>query len=132
MADLHFPVAVIFGNVSVVEFENSAALQIMRAGNLVQMDGPPPLIDSDFAVYRLRKLQSPRGLSWLIAHPSGVTPVTFALEWAPVSGISAARMLFRSQLDIQTGRNDLKAKRQELDAAQTLEGMLKIVRGPEH
>src|SRR5258706_5792043 len=80
VSDLAFPVAVVFGRSSVVLFNDPTALGTMQIGNLNAVPEPPPLIDSTFAVYTLAKLASTHNGLWLMAHPTGSTPVTFALE----------------------------------------------------
>ena len=129
VADLKFPVVVvIFGKSSAVEFKDAAALGTMTMGNLNAITGPPPLIDSSFAIYTLTKLRSTHNGLWLMANPTGSTPVTFTLERAPKSGIEVARALMRERLDEQTWRTDLDEKRRALATEQTLAGMLAIVR----
>jgi hypothetical protein len=129
VADLHFPVVVIFGKASVVKFASAEALGTMSIGSLNAVIGPPPLIDSTFTVYTLTKLGSTHNGLWLMANPTGVTPVTFELERAPKSGLEAARELMRLRLEEQTWRTDLDEKRRALAAEQTLAGMFAIVNG---
>jgi hypothetical protein len=128
VADLHFPVAVIFGTSSVVAFQDAADLSLMRMGNLNTITGPPPLIDSNFAIFTMTKLGSTHNGLWLMTHPTVGTPVTFELECAPNSGIDAARALLRARLDDQTWRRDLEQKRRALAAEKTLGGMVAIVK----
>jgi hypothetical protein len=128
VADLHFPVAVIFGKAGVVMFKDAQDLGTMRIGHLNGVISPPPLIDSHFSIYTLAKLGSTHGGLWLMAHPTGFTPVTFELERAPKSGIEAARELIRSQLDAQTWRQDLEYQRGVLAAQQTLSAMVATLR----
>jgi hypothetical protein len=130
VSDLQFPVAVIFGRASVVKFTDSADLGKMLVQNLISIDGPPALIDSHFAIYHLAKLRSTHNGLWLMANPTGITPVTFELQRDPESGIAAARTLLRSRLDDQTWRTDLEQQRHQLDSQQTLDAMLKIVQNP--
>jgi hypothetical protein len=127
VADLHFPVAVIFGTSSVVAFKDAADLSTMRMGNLNTLTGPPPLIDSSFAIYTMIKLGSTHNGLWLMTHPTSGTPVTFELERAPNTGIEAARALLRARLDDQTWRRDLEEKRRALAVEPTLAGMIEIV-----
>ena len=129
IADLHFPVAVIFGNASVVLFKDAGDLGIMQIGNLNTVTGPPSLIDSTFAIYSMVKLGSTHNGLWLMAHPTGPTPVTFELERASKTGIEAARELMKLRLDEQTWRTDIEQKRRALTAEQTLPGMVTIVQG---
>ncbi|MDR3402570.1 MAG: hypothetical protein P4L99_08730 [Chthoniobacter sp.] len=129
VADLRFPVVVLFGESSVVAYPDATALSTMRIGNLNTITGPPPLIDSQFAVYRLTKLGSTHNDLWLMMHPTGSTPVTFTLERAPQSGLEAARALLGHYLETQTWRRDLEQKRRALAAERTLPGMLTIVQG---
>ena len=129
VADLRFPVVVIYGKSSVVLFKDAADLGTMGISHLNNVTGPPPLIDSSFAVYRLAGLASTHGGLWLMAHPTGSTPVKFELQRAPASSIEVARGLLRQRLAEQAWRTDLEVKRRQLDAEQTLEGMLGIVQG---
>lgn len=129
VADLKFPVAVNYQRAAVVLFTDATDLSTMSLGQLNGISGPPPLIDSSFTIYTLKDLRSTHGSLWLMAHPTGLTPVTFNLERAPKSGIEAARELMRARLDEQTWRDDLVEKRKALAAEQTLAGMVAIVRG---
>ena len=131
VADLQFPVAVIFGNASIVTYKDAEDLSAMWMVNYLAVDGPPPLIDSRFAVYRLAKLASTHGGLWMMVHPAGVTPVTFELERAPAN--RASKRLapsLRAYLDQETWRSDLEEKRKELAAKKTLPEMLAIVQSP--
>jgi hypothetical protein len=127
VADLHFPVAVIFGKATVVTFKDAEDLGSMWMGNFLSVDGPPPLIDSSFAIYRLSKLASTHSGLWMMVHPTGVTPVTFELEHAPESGIEPARALLLAYLDQRTSLSDLEQKRKKLASKKTLPEMLAIV-----
>ena len=111
-----------------VLFKDATDLGTMRMGNLNTVTGPPPLIDSDFAVYTMAKLASAHNGLWLMTHPTSGTPVTFELERAPKTGIEAARDLMRPYLDQQTWRSDLEQKRRALAAEKTLPGMVSIVK----
>ncbi|MCE9610103.1 MAG: hypothetical protein K8R23_07825 [Chthoniobacter sp.] len=128
LADLHFPVAVIFQKGSVALYSDAAALGTMSIGQLNAVTEPPPLIDSSFAIYRLAKLRSTHNDLWLMANPTGITPVSFTLERLGPSGMDAARELLRARLDAQTWRTDLDEKRRALAAEQTLTGMAGVVR----
>jgi hypothetical protein len=128
VADLHFPVAVIFGTSSVVAFKDATDLSTMRMGNLNTITGPPPLIDSSFAIFTMAKLRSTHNGLWMMTHPTAGTPVTFELERAPNSGIEAARALIRARLDDYTWRTDLEQRRRALATEQTLAGMVAIVK----
>lgn len=130
VADLHFPVAVIFGNSSVVAFKDAAALGTMLIANLNAVTGPPPLLDSEFAIYTMTKLGSTHNGLWLMSHPTGSTPVKFELERAPKSGVEAARELLRLRLDAQNWRSDLEEQRRALNAERTLAGMVEVVNSP--
>jgi len=128
-ADLHFPVVVLFGNTSAASYANASALGNMSIGQLNAVIGPPPLIDSQFAIYRLAKLSSTHNGLWLMANPTGSTPVTFTLERDPKSGIEATRTLFLQRLEGQTWRTDLDQRRRALATEQTITGMLALVQG---
>lgn len=127
--DLRFPVVVIYGKSSAVLFQDATALGTARIADLNAVEGPPPLIDSDFNVYTLRELSSTHDSPWLMAHPTGSTPVTFRLERAEKSGVETARELMRARLDEQTWRGDLAERRDALANEQTLPGMIFIVEG---
>jgi len=127
VTELHFPVIVFFGQTSVGTFKDADDLGTIYINQLTAVDGPPPLVDSQFNVYRLAKFRSTHGDLWLMAHPSGGTPVTFELQRAEPSGIEAARALMRQWLDQQTWRHDLDQSRRALASEKTFSGMLKIV-----
>ena len=127
VADLRFPVVVIYGKSSAVLFHDAKSLDTARIADLNAVVGPPPLIDSDFRIYTLRELGSTHGSLWLMAHPTGSTPVSFKLERASKSGIETARELMRARLDEQTWRSDLAQSREALAGEQTLAGMAAIV-----
>lgn len=129
VADLKFPVAVNYQRAAVVLFTDATDLGTMSLGQMNGISGPPPLIDSSFAIYTLKDLRSTHGSLWLMANPTGFTPVTFTLERAPKSGIEAVREIIRGRLDEQTWRDDLPAKRNALAAEQTLAGMVALLRG---
>jgi hypothetical protein len=131
VADLHFPVVVLFGNASVGTYPDVAALGTMLIAHLNAVTGPPPLIDSQLAIYRLDQLGSTHNGLWLMAHPTGSTTVHFELRRTPQSGPEAARDLLRACLDAQTWRHDLEQRRRDLATQQTLPGMLAIVQGGE-
>ncbi len=129
MADVKFPAVVIFGTTSTAIYRDAADLGEMSIGQLNAVKGPPPLIDSSFTVYRLDKLGSTHGGLWLMAHPTGTTPVTFELARADKTGIDAARVLLRARLDEQTWRDDLDAARQVIATSQDLAAMFAAVKG---
>ncbi|MBE2180671.1 MAG: hypothetical protein IAE97_09395 [Chthoniobacterales bacterium] len=129
VADLHFPVVVIYGTTSVVLYPNAHTLGFASIASLNALTGPPALIDSDFNIYILEELASTHGTLWLMTHPTGNTPVTFQLARAPESGIAVARQLLRPRLEDQTWRDDLDQGREALAREETLAGMFAIVDG---
>jgi hypothetical protein len=129
VAELRFPVVVIYGKSSAVLFPDSAALGSASIASLNATTGPPPLIDSDFKIYTLRDFGSTHSGLWLMANPTGSSPVTFKLERARQSGIATARKLIQTRLDAQTWRDDLLERRKALSQEQTLAGMMAIVEG---
>jgi hypothetical protein len=129
VADLRFPVVGIYGKSSGVLFPDATALGTARIADLNAVVGPPPLIDSGFAIYTLRELGSTHGGLWLMTHPTGSTPVSFKLERAPKSGIEIARELLRTRLNEQTWRSDLAQRREALAKEPTLAGLFAIVQG---
>lgn len=128
-ADLHFPVVVLYGNSNMESFANTSDLGTMSIGKLNTVYGPPPLIDSQFIIYRLANLSSTHNGLWLMANPTGRTPVTFTLERDPKTGIEVARALFLERLEQQTWRTDLEQRRHTLATEQTVAGMLALVQG---
>jgi len=129
VADLQFPVVVLYGHGNVRTFPDADSLNTMSIGVLNSAVGPPALIDSQFKRYRLADLASTHNGLWLMMNPTGTTPVKFTLERAPESGIAVARALFLPFLEGQTWRQDLDEKRRALAAEQTLPGMFTIVHG---
>ncbi len=129
VADLHFPVVVIYGTSSVVLYPDARALGFASIASLNAVTAPPPLIDSDFNICILEELGSTHGTLWLMTHPTGNTPVKFKLARAPESGIAAARALMQARLDDQTWRDGLDQEREALAREETLAGMFAIVDG---
>ena len=126
VADLHFPVAVLFPSTTSLLYKDAADLGVMHTNLLTGPAGAPVLIDSDFKIYTMEKLSSVHGGLWLMAHPVGNTEVKFELQNAPASGLQAALDAMRAQLDKQDWRTDLEERRKSLAAQKTLPGMLKI------
>jgi hypothetical protein len=127
VADLHFPVAVLFSNSSAIRYDNAADLGVMPVQLVINSKFPPILIDSQFNILTLQKLSSIHGGLWLMVHPSGNTEVTFDLKRAPKSGLDAARSAMRAQLDMQDWRTDLDQRRTTLATQTTLPGMLTLL-----
>ena len=131
VADLHFPVAVLFSNSSSVSYKDAADLGVMHVNLIMMTDQSPALIDSNFEIYTMDHLRSTHGGLWLMVHPSGNTEVEFTLLRAQKSGLEAARAAMRAQLDKQTWRSDLDKQRAALAAQTTLSGMLDVLRSEE-
>jgi hypothetical protein len=129
VADLTFPVVVIFGTTAAALYRDAADLGEMSIGHLNAQNGSPPLIDSSFVVYRLDKLASTHSSMWLMTHPTGTTSVTFELARAETSGIDAARRLLRARLDEQTWRDDLDDARRAIATGNDLAAMFAAVKG---
>jgi quinolinate synthase len=98
----------------------------MHTNYVVLIEGTPMLIDSQFKIYAVESLRSTHNDMWLMAHPSGLTEVTFELK-AQGSGREAARALFTRQLEKQTWLTDLDERRQLLGEKQSLLEMAAIV-----
>jgi hypothetical protein len=128
IADLHFPVAVLYSNSSTVSYKDAADLGVMHMNLIIMTDQRPALIDSNFEIYTLDHLRSTHGGLWLMAHPSGTTEVEFTLTRAAKTGLEAARNAMRAQLDMQTWRDDLEKRRAALAKQTTLNGMLDVLR----
>lgn len=127
MADLHFPVAVLYSTSSCVLYNDAADLGVMHVNLVNGPEHAPTLIDSGFNIFTLENLRSTHGGMWLMAHPSGATEVAFELKTAPESGLQAALDAMRAQLDKQDWRTDLEERRKSLAAQKTLPAMLKIL-----
>lgn len=124
VAELHFPVAVLFSTSSSVLYENAADLGVMHVNLVNGSTDAPTLIDSDFNLYTMENLRSTHGGLWLMAHPSDNTEVAFELKATSKSRMQAALAAMRVQLDKQTWRTDLEEKRSTLSAQKTLAGMI--------
>ena len=123
---LQFPVVILFGNSATRVCKDPADLTTMHTNYLVLSEGTPVLIDSQFKIYAMERLRSTHNGMWLMAHPSGLTEVTFELK-AQRSGRDAARELFTRQLEKQTWLTDLDERRHSLGAKQSLLEMAAVV-----
>src|SRR5688572_29571380 len=90
IADLKFPVMVIHNNTSIKIEENADELQQMHVNYASAPKTWPMLIDSEFNIYTMENLRSTKSGLWLMANPSGITPVAFDLKRAPESGLKPA------------------------------------------
>ena len=128
VADLHFPVAVLFPSASIVLFKDKVDLGVMHMNYVLDSGGASPVvIDSNFDIYTMERLRSTHGGLWLMAHPSGTTEVAFDLTRSPKSGLEAARKAMRAQLDKQTWRHEIEEKRKSLAAQKTLVEMVDLL-----
>lgn len=128
LPDLRYPVAVLYGNTSVMTFKDANDLGVMYVNSVLsRSNDSPPLIDSNFVIYSMNGLRSTHSDLWLMANPAGGTSVYFKLEPASKTGIDAARELLRAQLDLQSWREDLEKRRRALAKEKTLAGMVKIL-----
>ena len=125
---LRLPVVMLFENASMRACKEQSELTNMHTNYLTLNNEPPLLIDSEFKIYSLDHFQSVHGGLWLMAHPSGTTEVTFELK-AQKSGREVARESFMRQLEKQTWRDDLEARRKALASRQTLLEMADLVQG---
>ena len=123
---LQFPVVILFGNSATRVCKDRADLTMMHTNYVVLSEGTPALIDSQFKIYAVERLRSTHNGMWLMAHPSGLTEVTFELK-AQRSGREAARELFTRQLEKQTWLTDLDERRHSLGAKQSLLEMAAVV-----
>ena len=123
---LQFPVVILFENSGTRVCKDPADLTTMHTNYLVLNKGTPVLIDSQFNIYTVEGLRSTHNGMWLMAHPSGLTEVTFELK-AQRSGREAARELFTRQLEKQTWLSDLDERRHSLGAKQSLLEMAAVV-----
>jgi hypothetical protein len=128
---LHFPVVVFFSNANTALFTGANDLKMMAVQLVINSNSPPTLVDSDLAVYHLNKLSSIHGGFWLIAHPSGLTEVTFDLAASRKSGLDAARAAFIAQLEQETWWDDLPQRREKLAKSTTLKEMFDLVKSEE-
>ena len=116
---LQFPAVILFGNSATRVCKDPADRTTMHTNYLVLSEGTPVLIDSQFKIYAVERLRSTHNGMWLMAHPSGLTEVTFEPK-AQRSGREAARALFTRQLEKQTWLTDLDERRHSLGAKQSL------------
>ncbi len=128
VADLHFPVVVLYGKYNVVSFPDPESLGTTTIGNLNAVTEPPPLIDSAFNIYIQQELGSTHNWLWLMINPVGSTPVKFRLERAPKSGLELTREYFLARLDQQTWHDDLPKRRAALARETTLSGMIAVLK----
>jgi hypothetical protein len=119
IAELRFPVAVLFGNGSMLLGQQPGQLTNMHTNYIILNSETPLLIDADFKINSLDHFRSVHGGLWLMAHPSGATDVTFELK-PQKSGRKEAHKLFAHQLQKQTWRQDFESKRQALSRSQSL------------
>jgi|GEM_PF-2893188 len=127
VAELRFPVVVLYGKSKVSLSTDAAALGIVSAAELNAVTGSPPLIDSDFRVFSLQEFGSTHHWLWHMANPTSGTSVKFRLERTPRGGLETAREMLRARLDEQTWHSDLPKRRAELAKAQTLAAMAEIL-----
>ena len=134
VADLHFPVAVLYPRSLSLLFKDANDLGVMYVQVVINLDDAPTLIDSDFHIYTMQKLRSTHGGLWLMAHPSGGTEVSFELQRAPQSGLQAALDAMSTQLGKETwlDADELDKKRAKLARQKTLTGMMGIVKPPDY
>lgn len=128
MADLQFPVVVLYSTALTILYKDAVDLSVMSVQLVINSRTPPVLIDSKLDVFTLQKLRSTHNGLWLIAHPAGATEVTFELKPAPTSGLDAARSATRAQLNLQTWRTDLEQRRKNLAVQTSLPAMLELLR----
>jgi hypothetical protein len=128
VADLEFPVAVLYSTASTMLYSNAADLGVMGVQLVINSSHPPVLIDSGLRVFTLEKLRSIHGDLWFVLHPSGNTEVTFELKRGAESGRDAARAEMTKQLEMQTWRTDVQQRRETLARETTLAGMFKVLR----
>jgi hypothetical protein len=122
METLQFPVVILFGNSSVLSCARPDDLKKMHTNYLTLNDQTPRLIDSSFNIFTMENLRSVRGGLWLMAHPSGITEVTFDLK-GQKSGRAEAQRLFAEQLRKQTWRDDQASRLETLNRSQSLREM---------
>ncbi len=130
VADLHFPVVVLYPRSLTSLFKDADDLHVMYTQVVINLDEAPTLIDSDFHIYSMQKLHSIHGGLWLMANPNNGTEVTFELQRAPQSGLQAALDAMSAQLDKQTwhDHDELDKLHAKLARQKTLAGMFNIVK----
>jgi hypothetical protein len=128
VSDLQFPVVVLYTNASTRVFKDATDLGQMNTQTVINSNSPPVLVDSAFNIFTLEKLQSIHGGLWLMAHPVGITEVTFDLQRAPKSGLDAARAAMQAQLETQTWRDDIDARSKKIATQTTLDGMRELLK----
>ena len=92
VADLQFPVLVVYPSAGFSTFENADNLKTMRLQKLLMSRDTAALIDSKLRVFLLENLKSNKnGMSIWISGGRGPTAVTFDLVATKESGLAAAR-----------------------------------------
>ena len=122
--DLKFPVVVIHDGVRLFIRHNADELQHLNVGMAMKFDEWPTLIDSDFRIFSMEKLRSTKGGLWLMANPTGVTPISFELTPQVQGGLARARQLI---IDCRYLGGDEERKRTSVAGQTTLAGIIEAL-----
>lgn len=124
VGDLKFPVVVIHDGARVLVRHNADELHRLNVGMAMKFDGWPTLIDSDWQIYSMEKLRSTKSGLWLMANPTGITPISFELTRQAEGGVARARQLI---IGCRHLGGDEESKRTALAARTTLAGMIEVL-----
>jgi hypothetical protein len=101
----------------------------MHANRVVLAREAPIVIDGELNLWRLERLRSTHGGVWLMAHPSGMTPVAFEAVRLEGRGVEAAREALLRSASLGGGDVELDARRRRgLAEASTLGEFIAVLR----
>lgn len=100
VADLNFPVVVVFERSGAYVHRSAEDLMTMSMQAVIMSNSPPHLIDNEFNLFRLDKLNSTKGtLAYMLSAGAGSTEVTFELARVPEKSDEQVRSLLRKLED---------------------------------
>ncbi|HOX72647.1 MAG TPA: hypothetical protein PLR28_06225 [Dokdonella sp.] len=110
--DLAYPVLVLFEQSGAVRHDDAGDLAMMAVQRIMASASSPLLIDSRLDIYRLDDLESVHSGLWLMANPSGLSEVRFALHRESTADLRRARQLVaaRARVDAQAMARIAQAK----------------------
>lgn len=138
---LSFPVVLVVGTSSASPIPSHAEV-IGNAEDLRRMrveiyspltdptiSDPPMVIDSTADVLEMKNIKGERGGLWMMAHPTGLMPISFTLVRHRETGIEAARLIISNCRflggDLDDVRRELRAVR--IRRAETMAEIMQIV-----
>lgn len=130
LADLQFPVLVIYPGAGHERFDSPAALADMSTQRVLMHHDTPLLIDSALRIFQLADLKSTQsGLSLMASAGTGRTPVAFTLTATRDSGIAAARALVQKYCTPLHDGPDAPRRREQLATAETIPQIIAAIEG---